>query len=89
MAISKFLQLSLGLLATVTVNATPLQTRGIINHDSVVGLTETVPYGAIGALYKAYQPFLYVADGCVPFPAVNAAGDTRYALCPPKSVVDV
>jgi hypothetical protein len=78
----------LGLLASVAVaSPTPVQyspdeiaqlvPRATIASDAVVGFAETVPSGTEGALYEAYQPYLYVVNGCVPFPAVNAAGDTR------------
>ena len=48
----------------------------MIAHDAVVGFPQTVPSGVIGDLYLKYKPFLYVANGCVPFPAVEADGDT-------------
>jgi hypothetical protein len=64
------------LLAT-SVTATPiLQQRAVIAHTAVVGFPETVPAGTVGAVYEAYKPFLKVVNGCVPYPAVNAAGDT-------------
>jgi hypothetical protein len=70
-----------GLLATVAVNATPfpltLQSRGTIGSDDIVGFPQTVPSGTVGNVYLAYQPYLYVVNGCVPFPAVDAAGDTK------------
>lgn len=55
-----------------------LHKRAIIDHDAVVGFPETVPSGATGDLYEAYQPFLDVVNGCVPFPAVDAEGNTKY-----------
>ena len=65
--------------ALVAVNATPvqLQSRGTVSSDSIVGLPQAVPSDTEGALYLAYQPYLYVVNGCVPFPAVDAAGDTK------------
>jgi hypothetical protein len=42
-----------------------------------VGFAQTVPDDTEGALYLAYQPYLYVVNGCVPFPGVDAAGDTK------------
>lgn len=56
--------------------AAPLEARAVINHDAVVGFPETVPSGLTGQLYLKYKPWLKVFTGCVPFPAVNAAGDT-------------
>lgn len=51
--------------------------RESIDHDKVVGFPETVSSGAIGDVYKAYQPLLKVVNGCVPFPAVDAQGNTK------------
>ena len=57
-----------------------LDTRAVINHDAVVPFPETVPSGVVGELMLKYKPYLKVFNGCVPFPAVNAAGDTRSAV---------
>ncbi|KAB8070600.1 necrosis inducing protein [Aspergillus leporis] len=54
--------------------------RAAIDHDKVVGFPETVPEGATGDVYKAYQPYLKVVNGCVPFPAVDAKGNTNAGL---------
>lgn len=84
MAVSILLRFSVGLLATVGVVANPiLKARAVIAHDAVVGFAEAVPSGAVGNVYEAYQPFLYVVNGCVPFPAVNSAGNTGYVSHPP------
>lgn len=64
--------------AAGTVTAAPLERRAVIAHDAVVGFPETVPSGTVGSLYLKYKPYLKVVNGCVPFPAVNAAGDTGY-----------
>jgi hypothetical protein len=81
--LSRFLQFSVGLLATAAVNGSPtpspVERRGTIGSDDIVGFAETVPSGTVGTVYEAYQPYLYVVNGCVPFPAVDAAGDTKYA----------
>lgn len=73
------------LLAAVTATATatalalaaPLAPRGAVGSKDIVGLPQTVPAGPIGDLYLAYQPYLDVVNGCVPFPAVDAAGNTK------------
>ena len=52
--------------------------RASIDHDAVVGFDQTVPSGTTGEVYLAYQPDLYVVNGCVPFPAVDAQGNTKY-----------
>jgi hypothetical protein len=66
------------LAAATAVSAFPLNlfSRAVINHDAVVGFPQTVPSGLAGQLYLKYKPYLEVYNGCVPFPAVNAAGDT-------------
>lgn len=50
----------------------------VVDYDDIVGFAQTVPDTTEGTLYTAYQPFLKVVNGCVPFPAVDAAGDVRY-----------
>ena len=78
--LSRLLQLSVGLLATAGVNATPIEKRAVIDSDAVVGFPETVPSGTVGDVYEAYKPFLNVVNGCVPFPAVDAEGNTGCVL---------
>lgn len=68
------------LVAAVAVNASPLSwllRRGTLPNSQVVGLTEAVPAGITGDVYEAYQPFLEVVNGCVPFPAVDINGNTK------------
>jgi hypothetical protein len=67
--------LTLALYSIVSL-AAPLERRAVINHDAVVGFPETVPSGTLGSLYLKYKPFLKVESGCVPFPAVDASGNT-------------
>lgn len=69
-------RLTVWLGAAATAFAAPVEPRAVINHDAVVGFPETVPAGLTGELYLKYKPWLKVFTGCVPFPAVNAAGDT-------------
>lgn len=74
---------ALGLLLAVTqVTALPfgssLFRRAVIAHDAVVGFSEAVPSGIEGTLMLKYKPWLKVFNGCVPFPAVDAAGNTGY-----------
>lgn len=78
MVSSHSFQFSATLLATVAARVTPLETRGTIGSDDIVGFPQTVPSGTTGTVYLAYQPHLYVVNGCVPFPAVDAEGDTKY-----------
>lgn len=55
---------------------TSLEKRAVINHDAVVGFAQAVPSGTVGTLMLKYKPYLKVFNGCVPFPAVDAAGNT-------------
>ncbi|KAK0112846.1 hypothetical protein ONS95_014571 [Cadophora gregata] len=57
-----------------------LEKRAVIGHDKVVGFPQTVPSGSLGSLYLAYKPLLKVVNGCVPFPAVDSAGNTGGGL---------
>ncbi|RSL97620.1 hypothetical protein CDV31_012946 [Fusarium ambrosium] len=62
------------------VSGSPLEKRSVIDHDAVVGFSEAVPSGTAGSLYLKYKPFLKVFNGCVPFPAVDASGNTGGGL---------
>ena len=65
-------------LATPTrTRSSPIARRSDIPHDEVVGFDTTVANDTEGDLMLKWQPYLYVVDGCVPFPAVDAEGDTR------------
>ncbi|KAF2136314.1 uncharacterized protein K452DRAFT_237706 [Aplosporella prunicola CBS 121167] len=59
-----------------------IQRRDEIDSDAVVGFPETVPANATGELYLKYKPWLKVVNGCVPFPAVDEAGNTNAGLNP-------
>jgi len=73
--ISIFLQL---LLSAIKVSGKPLQLRGTVSNDEIIGLAQAVPSGTEGSVYLAYQPYLNVINGCVPFPAVDINGNTKY-----------
>lgn len=82
--------LNLALAAAHLVAAAPapaaapssVQARDVIDHDAVVGFDEAVPSTTEGTLMLKYKPYLKVFNGCVPFPAVDADGNTRYGeLC--------
>lgn len=59
-----------------SVNGAAIQRRGVINHDAVVGFPQTVPNTTEGVNYLKFKPWLDVPHGCVPFPAVDAQGNT-------------
>lgn len=65
-----------GLRPTRTRSA-PKEKRSDIDSDAVVGFVTTVADDTEGTLMEKWWPYLYVVDGCVPFPAVDAEGDTR------------
>lgn len=60
-------------MTTIAVGAS-VNRRAVVPHDEVVGFPQTVPDGTTGALDLRYKPYLYVASGCVTFPAVSPAG---------------
>ncbi|KZM20775.1 uncharacterized protein EKO05_0002620 [Ascochyta rabiei] len=66
--------------AYVSALPTGLEKRAVIDHDAVVGFPETVPSGIVGTLMLKYKPYLEVFNGCVPFPAVDSAGNTGGGL---------
>lgn len=69
--------LTAALLATTALcKPTNLKSRAVIAHDAVVGFAEAVPDNSEGDLMLAYKPYLKVFNGCVPFPAVDADGNT-------------
>ncbi|KAI1499870.1 NPP1-domain-containing protein [Biscogniauxia marginata] len=57
--------------------AVPLQSRDVISHDAVVGFAESASSVAL-----KFKPWLKVVNGCVPFPAVDADGNTSGGLSP-------
>lgn len=74
-------QVFLGLLSIADLSTAfpwgKLFRRGTIGSDEIVGFEQTVPSGTTGEVYLAYQPDLYVVNGCVPFPAVDENGNTK------------
>ncbi|CRG91469.1 hypothetical protein PISL3812_08518 [Talaromyces islandicus] len=75
--------ISFSILASLAAGtATAHDRRGTIGSDDIVGFPQTVPSGTTGDVYLAYQPYLYVVNGCVPFPGVDAEGDTNAGLAP-------
>lgn len=59
------------------VRSAPLPKRSDIDSDAVVGFDTTVPDNTEGELVEKWWPYLKVVDGCVPFPAVDAEGNTK------------
>ncbi|MDI3412041.1 NPP1 family protein [Bacillus sonorensis] len=72
---------------TVTVifssaSLVPTANAGVIDHDKVVGFKEVAPSTVSQKAAKRFQPYLKVYSGCVPFPAVDAQGNTSGGLEP-------
>ncbi|KAK8048753.1 hypothetical protein PG994_010483 [Apiospora phragmitis] len=65
--------------------AEPVQQRDPIGNGDIVGLPESVPEGTAGELYLKYKPYLLRDSGCVPYPAVDAQGNTNEGLEPKGS----
>jgi hypothetical protein len=71
--------LAVQLLAAATcASALPtiIEKRAVIAHDAVIPFAQAVSSGTVGTLMLKYKPYLKVFNGCVPFPAVDAAGNT-------------
>ncbi|MCY8573922.1 NPP1 family protein, partial [Bacillus haynesii] len=60
----------------------PAADAKVIDHDKVQGFSEVTPVTLSQKAAKRFQPFLKVASGCVPFPAVDAQGNTSGGLEP-------
>lgn len=64
------------LAAAPGATAFPFWRRAVIAHDAVTGFAQTVPGDVEGAAMLKFKPWLNVRNGCVPFPAVDAQGNT-------------
>ncbi|KAE9026648.1 hypothetical protein PR003_g11205 [Phytophthora rubi] len=69
------------LLLTVIVSATlSFVGAGIINHDEVQPFPQPEPVTESEKTAVKFKPSLIIQDGCHPYPAVNAAGETSGGL---------
>ncbi|MCY8689490.1 NPP1 family protein, partial [Bacillus spizizenii] len=64
------------------ISLVPTVDAAVIGHDKVVGFDEDVPTTIAQKAEKKFQPYLKVYSGCVPFPAVDAQGNTSGGLQP-------
>ncbi|MCY7797762.1 NPP1 family protein, partial [Bacillus spizizenii] len=64
------------------ISLVPTVDAAVIGHDKVVGFDEVVPTTIAQKAEKKFQPYLKVYSGCVPFPAVDAQGNTSGGLQP-------
>ncbi|WP_458120962.1 NPP1 family protein [Paenibacillus sp. Z6-24] len=63
----------------------PSAHAAVINHDAVIGFSEVTPVNDSQKTAKTFQPYLKVYNGSVPFPAVDAQGNTSGGLEPTGS----
>lgn len=78
MRLSAYLRrLSRWIAAPVALLVAGTAVAAVIAHDQV----QPIPAAADSYMFK-FQPELKVEDGCVPFPAVDAAGNTNGGLAP-------
>ncbi|WP_411350367.1 NPP1 family protein [Paenibacillus sp. WLX2291] len=68
--------------AFTAVMPVPSAHAAVIDHDKVVGFSEVTPTNDSQKAAKTFQPFLKVYNGSVPFPAVDAQGNTSGGLQP-------
>lgn len=52
------------------------------NHDDIQPIPDKVPAGLVGQRDWDYRPYLFVHNGCVPFPAVDQWGHPSKGLKP-------
>lgn len=64
------------------ISLVPTVDAAVIDHDKVAGFKEVVPTTISQNAAKRFQPYLKVYSGCVPFPAVDAQGNTSGGLQP-------
>lgn len=76
----KMRALTLALTLLASLNFIPVASAAVIGHDQVVGFTEVTPTTTTQIAAKLFQPTLKVTNGCVPFPAVDAQGNTSGGL---------
>ncbi|CAM4490675.1 NPP1 family protein [Paenibacillus tarimensis] len=78
----KTLSCALILCLLVSVYAVPTANAVVIAHTNVIGFKEVIPVTTAQKAAKLFQPTLKVTTGCVPFPAVDAQGNTSGGLNP-------
>lgn len=66
----------------VSISLVPTANAAVIAHDQVVGFNEVSPTTITQKAAKLFQPTLKVTNGCVPFPVVDAQGNTSGGLEP-------
>lgn len=54
----------------------------VVDHDAVSGFAEQSARTNEQKVALTFRPYLWVVNGCVPFPAVNSAGEVGGGLAP-------
>ncbi|KAF7188964.1 NLP effector protein 10 [Pseudocercospora fuligena] len=55
-------------------------TPKVVNHDSMRYLPESVRSGNPGTVITNYEPYIHIAHGCRPYPAVDQSGNVNGGL---------
>ncbi|GMF16200.1 unnamed protein product [Phytophthora lilii] len=75
-----------GLLTTVLATFASMQ-AGVIDHDQVVPFAQPTPTSISQTAAINFKPQLHITNGCHPYPAVDADGNTSGGLNPTGSSV--
>ncbi|PSN65306.1 necrosis-and ethylene-inducing protein-like protein 1 precursor [Corynespora cassiicola Philippines] len=70
-------------MAAVAIGApveSSLETRAVVNHDSLNPVRTRLQSGAIGRSIERFTPLMHIAHGCQPYTAVDDAGNTSGGL---------
>ena len=51
-----------------------------LNFDKIKALPESLPPGKLGKIFRKFQPYLYIKNGCSSYPAVDAQGRVNKGL---------
>ena len=69
-----------GVIENGAIENSAIERRAVIGHDKITPLKQAVRKNRFGKLLMKYKPFLKVQHGCVPFPAVDKDGNTRFVV---------
>ena len=71
--------LAIGLVQGAAIDASTVNPSAILQRRDFddTSLPQKVRKGRMNKIIKEYQPYLKVFSGCVPFPAVDANGNTQ------------
>ncbi|EGZ16296.1 necrosis inducing-like protein NPP1 type [Phytophthora sojae] len=78
--------MNLRAIAAVTAASLISVEAGVIGHDQVVPFPQSAATSAANIAALKFKLQIFINNGCHPYPAVNAAGDTSGGLKPSGSV---